>query len=152
VAADRHAVVADRLEGSAVADGRSLVQGLAVRRALIFAVRLVIYAIVATWIIMAIKIVCDLISAAHAHDLWADDSPVPPWVKAVCCGPDDVHHLRADQVQIRPDGFHVDGYPETIPIEQALPSMDGDYWIFYRYFPAGGVSRVYCFFVPFTGT
>ena len=93
-----------------------------------------------------------MLSRAHAHNTWANDQPVPPWVKAVCCGPDDVHHLRPNQVQIRPDGWHVEGYPDPIPTDQALPAPDGDYWIFYKHFPDGQVSKVYCFFTPFSGT
>jgi hypothetical protein len=86
-----------------------------------------------------------------AHERWANNEPVPPWVKAICCGPEDVHHLRPDQVHVRPEGWQVDGYPDTIPIDQAMPSPDGDYWIFYKHFPAGDVSKVYCFFTPFNG-
>ena len=93
-----------------------------------------------------------LAGRARAHDRWANNEPVPPWVKSVCCGPEDVHHLRPEQVQISPDGYRVDGYPDPIPVEQALPSPDGDYWIFYKRFPAGDVSKVYCFFTPFSGT
>jgi hypothetical protein len=33
-------------------------------------------------------------------------------------------------------------------VGQALPSQDGDYWIFYRDDGASGQSGVYCFFVP----
>ena len=91
-------------------------------------------------------------ATADAHDRWANNEPVPPWVKAVCCGPDDVHHLSPEQVHITPDGYRVDGYPDLIPQEQAQPSPDGDYWIFYRHFPEGGLSKVYCFFAPFNGT
>ena len=36
-----------------------------------------------------------------------------------------------------------------IPARAALPSQDGDYWIFYKDDGAGGAqSLVYCFFVP----
>ncbi len=91
-----------------------------------------------------------VLSGARAHDVWADGRFVPAWVKAACCGPDDVHHLRPDQVhRISDDYYTVDGYPNRIPAREALPSQDGDYWIFYRDDGAGGArSRVYCFFVP----
>ncbi len=89
-------------------------------------------------------------AAAGAHAYWADGKLVPPWVKAACCGADDVHHLRPDQVhRISDDYYTVDGYPNRIPARAALPSQDGDYWIFYRDDGAGGAqSTVYCFFVP----
>ena len=91
-------------------------------------------------------------TSASAHDHWANGEPVPPWVKAICCGPEDVHHLRPEQVHAMADGWHVDGYPTPIPINKAMPSPDGDYWIFYKRFPTGDASQVYCFFTPFNGT
>ena len=90
-------------------------------------------------------------SLAHAHDRWANGEPVPAWVKAACCGPDDVHHLTPDQVHEMSDGWHVDGYPGVIPIGTEQPSPDGEYWIFYQTFQDGEVSKVFCFFVPFHG-
>ena len=88
-------------------------------------------------------------SGAEAHDYWSDGKPVPDWVKASCCGPADAHHLRPDQVHRISDEFYsVDGYVRRIPVGQALPSLDGDYWIFYRDDGGGSQSGVYCFFVP----
>jgi len=88
-------------------------------------------------------------SGAQAHDYWSDGKPVPAWVKASCCGPADAHHLRPDQVhRVSADYYTVDGYVRRIPVNQALPSQDGDYWIFYRDDGDGGQSGVYCFFVP----
>jgi hypothetical protein len=92
------------------------------------------------------------VAPAAAHDRWANGEPVPAWVKAACCGPDDVHHLRPDQVHQVGSEYRVDGYPDPIPIGKAQPSPDGDYWIFYKHFPAGDYSQVYCFFTPFSGT
>ena len=54
-----------------------------------------------------------LSSPACAHDRWADGSPVPAWVKAACCGPEDVHHLRPEQVRLTPEGYLVEGYPRS---------------------------------------
>ena len=92
---------------------------------------------------------CD---AAGAHDLWANGNTVPTWVKASCRGPADAHHLRPDQVhRVSDDYYRVDGYRYRIPARDALPSQDGDYWIFYRDGGDGGdgaQSIVYCFFVP----
>jgi hypothetical protein len=62
---------------------------------------------------------------------------------------DDVHHLRPDQVHRFSDDYYtVDGYHYRIPAWTALPSQDGDYWIFYRDDVGGAQSGVYCFFVP----
>ena len=89
------------------------------------------------------------VGGAQAHDTWSDGKPVPDWVKSSCCGPADAHHLRPDQVHRVSDDFYVvDGYVNRIPVAQALPSQDGDYWIFYRDEGAGAQSGVYCFFVP----
>jgi hypothetical protein len=94
---------------------------------------------------------------ACAHDQWANGAPVPDWVKASCCGPADAHHLTSDQVHRDGDYYRVDGFLRPIPIAVALPSQDGDYWIFYRDKDgapgingggSGGQSGVYCFFVP----
>jgi hypothetical protein len=63
--------------------------------------------------------------------------------------PANAHHLRPDQVHRASDDFYtVDGYGNRIPVAQALPSQDGDYWIFYRNGDSGYQSSVYCFFVP----
>jgi hypothetical protein len=96
---------------------------------------------------LSLFVIC---GAAQAHDVWADGKQVPAWVKDACCGPDDVHHLRPEQVhRISDDYYRVDGYPKIIPARVALPSQDGDYWIFYKDDGAGGAqSLVYCFFVP----
>ena len=95
---------------------------------------------------------CWFLSPTYAHDYWADGKAVPKWVKASCCGPTDVHHLRPDQVQkvsgdeakkLRPkyanfvSVYHVyyviDGYSRPIYAEglNVMPSEDGDYWLFY---------------------
>ena len=90
-----------------------------------------------------------LAAPASAHDYWADGKPIPNWVKASCCGPADAHHLRPDQVHRVSDNYYeVDGYYHRVPVSQALPSQDGDYWIFYRDNLSDGQSEVYCFFVP----
>ncbi len=87
---------------------------------------------------------------ALAHDYWADGEPVPAWVKASCCGPQDVHHLRAGAVHIMADGYHIDGLTTVIPIARALPSPDGSYWGFWN---AGNEPNpvIFCFFAPVNG-
>lgn len=85
---------------------------------------------------------------ALAHDVWVNGDPVPAWVKRQCCGPDDVHHLRDDQVHVTPDGYRLDGYRTPIPGSRLAPSPDGNWWVFYREYPDGTQSSVYCFFGP----
>lgn len=93
-----------------------------------------------------------LVGPAAPHDQWANGEPVPAWVKKACCGPEDVHHLRPEQVHQMSDGYHVDGYHAVIPYTTALPSPDGDFWIFYRNFQDGSQSNVYCFFAGVQGS
>jgi hypothetical protein len=94
---------------------------------------------------------------ACAHDQWTNGAPIPDWVKASCCGPADAHHLTSEQVHRYGGYYRVDGYHRPIPIALALPSQDGDYWIFYRDKDGApgakgagsdGQSGVYCFFAP----
>jgi hypothetical protein len=96
---------------------------------------------------------CWLQSPTYAHDYWTDGKAVPNWIKASCCGPADVHHLRPDQVhkvsgdeakKLRPNyakfvGAHlnyfvVDGYFRPIYADgpNVIPSQDSDYWLFYN--------------------
>jgi hypothetical protein len=94
----------------------------------------------------------------------AEGAPaLPDWIQASCCGPGDAHKLRVDQVHRTNEGFYrVDGYDRDIPASWAIPSQDGDYWIFYAGYPEGDTcsaqgacshhaasqSSLYCFFVP----
>ena len=91
-------------------------------------------------------------SNALAHDQWADGGPVPAWVKQQCCGVSDAHHLRPAQVHVTAAGYRIDGYREVIPQKTLLPSQDGDWWVFYRDYPNGTQSQVYCFFGPPQGS
>lgn len=90
------------------------------------------------------------VSPSYAHEQWADGSQIPGWIKASCCGAADAHHLTPGMVhRISDDYYQVDGYARPIPVSQALPSQDGDYWIFYRDLGGtNGQSGVYCFFAP----
>jgi hypothetical protein len=85
---------------------------------------------------------------AYAHDQLADGSPVPTWIKKSCCGPQDYHALRPEQVHAMRDGWHVDGYYEVIPYGKELPSPDGTYAAFWYDHQDGTQSSVFCFFVP----
>jgi len=89
-----------------------------------------------------------LFQTAHAHDRWDNGEQVPAWVKTECCGPKDAHHLRPEQVRRNAAGdYVVDIYPDPIPARRALPSQDGDYWLFF-YNDYGYFGSVRCFFVP----
>jgi hypothetical protein len=73
---------------------------------------------------------------------------VPSWVKVACCGRTDAHHLRPDEVRRNAAGdYVVDIYPWPIAAQLALPSQDGDYWLFF-YEDNGVYGRIGCFFVP----
>ena len=88
-------------------------------------------------------------SGAEAHDYWSNGKPVPDWVKASCCGPADPITFGLTRCIASSDNYYsVDGYVRRIRVGQALPSQDGDYWIFYRDDGDGSQSGVYCFFVP----
>jgi len=95
---------------------------------------------------------CAAMGGAQAHTTWGDDTRVPDWVRSSCCGPEDVHHLKPEQVHVIGDqGYRIDGYPDLIPFAKELPSQDGDFWIFYRMNGSGAdvsYSPVYCFFAP----
>jgi hypothetical protein len=86
--------------------------------------------------------------SAFPHDVWSNGKPIPDWVKASCCGPADAHHLTPEQVTRRGEDYYlIQGYPHPVPVKGALPSQDGEYWIFYQDDPSGQ-SGIYCFFVP----
>jgi len=86
---------------------------------------------------------------AGAHDQWANGKAVPGWIKSACCGVADAHHLRPEQVTLNARGeYVVEGYYAPLDVKFALPSQDGDYWIFYRQFLDGSQSAAYCFFAP----
>jgi hypothetical protein len=101
-------------------------------------------------IFTTILLMCAIPAPADAHDFWSNGDKVPAWVKAECCGPQDVHHLRPGAVHIEQDGYHIDGIKTVVPIARALPSPDGDYWAFWN--PAGEPEpAIFCFFAPLNG-
>lgn len=101
---------------------------------------------------------------------YADEAgKIPDWIQKSCCGPQDVHKLRADQIYNQGDYYVVDGYHERIPKtlagkpnDKIMASQDGDYWIFYADNAAGwqggmygshpyyqnASQSFYCFFLP----
>jgi len=85
-----------------------------------------------------------------AHDHWSNGLPVPPWVKAQCCGPEDAHLIDPKAIHIQADGYHIDGLKTVVPIARALPSPDGKYWGFWS--PVGEPDPfIFCFFAPLNG-
>jgi hypothetical protein len=85
-------------------------------------------------------------SAAEAHDIWNNGAAVPEWVKRLCCGEIEAHNLRNSEVKMTPNGYVINGWPEIIPYEKALPSPDGSYWAFYENVDDG--DAMHCFFAP----
>ena len=104
--------------------------------------------------VYAVALQLILVAPAVAHQLWADGSAIPEWVKESCCGPADAHMLDDGDVTLEADGYHVKDYPWVIPVSQALPSQDGHYWLFYAtYYAYSDSSKPMkgapiCFFVP----
>lgn len=90
---------------------------------------------------------------AYAHDYWANGVDVPDWVKSVCCGKADANRLRPEQIHqtensIGKPVYRVtldDGRVIDVPWDRALPSQDGNYWLFCDHNPT---PQIYCFFAP----
>lgn len=99
----------------------------------------------------------------------ADNGPqVPDWVQASCCGPKDVHRLTMGDVQgpmplrqayaqlgqnaenASPDSsaYIVNGFHQPVFPSEVKPSRDGSVWAFYRTYPDGFQSGMYCLFLP----
>lgn len=92
-----------------------------------------------------------LSTQAQSHDRWGNGDPVEPWVRAQCCGPQDVHRIPASAIHIMADGFHIDDIETVVPMSKVLPSPDGFYYGFWN--PLGEPKPViFCFFAPLNGT
>lgn len=87
-------------------------------------------------------------TTAAAHTQWVNGDAVPAWVKKSCCGPADAHPLDPSQVVEDGNGYVVTTGTLTLHVrrDHALPSQDGQYWIFYP--PEEKHPYIYCFFVP----
>jgi hypothetical protein len=79
---------------------------------------------------------------AAGHDQWANGSPVPSWVKAACCGPDEAHRLTISQVR----KVKIEGIANVVPDDRVFPSQDGWVWGFWS--PEGKDAFVQCLFIP----
>lgn len=95
----------------------------------------------------AILIVLSLLTPVH--DQWANNTPVPKWVKSYCCGPQDVHELDISQVHRVKGGWKIDGVDSLVTDERVFPSQDGEVWGFWTTY--GPITTVHCLFIPWSG-
>ena len=89
--------------------------------------------------------------AASAHDKWGNGEGVPAWVKSWCCDKTDVHHIPSSAISIQQDGYHIEGLTVVVPMKDAIPSPDGQYWGFWNPIMEPN-PHVYCFFAPVSGS
>lgn len=85
--------------------------------------------------------------SVFAHDTWANNTPVPSWVKAACCGPIDIHNLTLEGRVVFEvtNGWRIEGLNNVVPRERTFPSQDGYSYAFYK---SGGPSVfVDCLFI-----
>jgi hypothetical protein len=74
---------------------------------------------------------------------------IPDWIRAACCGPEDAHKLRADQIQRVSEWYwRADGYSRDIANGIVQPSQDENAWVFYATYSNGNQGPIYCAFVP----
>jgi hypothetical protein len=81
---------------------------------------------------------------APAHDVWANNEPVPAWIKSACCGEADAHVLEPGDYWIDKEGFHIKAVNRVVDLDKILPSQDGKVWAFYSV--VGENVNVYCVF------
>jgi hypothetical protein len=82
---------------------------------------------------------------ARAHDAWADNTPVPPWVKTMCCGDNDAH--RDAKLRRTSEGIFVVGLERPVDPLKVFDSLDGHVWAFYNNY-LGSFATTYCLFIP----
>lgn len=92
---------------------------------------------------IAVMMLAWVITSASAHS----------WYDRTCCDLTDCAPLAPDQVQIRPDGYHLPN-GQTVPFARARVSMDRDYhWC--RRSPSSPLIEPYgelaCFYAPMGG-
>lgn len=95
--------------------------------------------------IFAALMLLAFLPGARAHDLWADGSAIPAWIKSSCCGVADAHLLGPGDYSIDAAGFHVKGVDMAVPLDKVSPSLDGRVWAFYPNGP-GRDAPIYCVF------
>ena len=96
--------------------------------------------------ILAFTLLMLFAERAAGHDQWANGSPVPSWVKAACCGPDEAHRLTLAQFHKVTTGWAIEGIANVVPDDRVFPSQDGWVWGFWS--PEGKDAFVQCLFVP----
>lgn len=105
--------------------------------------------------LLSAVIIC---TTAVAHDSWIGRGKFRNHAGEWCCGAHDCALMDADAVDVRRNGYAVNGFGtvaspfagtyrlfvrEMVPHTEALPSMDGAYWRCHK----SDKSRK-CFFVP----
>jgi hypothetical protein len=68
-------------------------------------------------------------SRAHGEAQWIQDENWKNAVGELCCGERDCHQLAEDDVEVRRDGYFVRSLNVVIPHGQALPSINGRFWV-----------------------
>jgi hypothetical protein len=82
-----------------------------------------------------------------AHDNWISRGGFRgPKNGEWCCGANDCFVVSAQSVRVNGAGYELAQTKETVPYEETIPSIDGQYWRCQR--PDG--SRR-CFFAPMVG-
>jgi hypothetical protein len=101
----------------------------------------------------AYALVCFIVfwstTPARAHDAWANNSAVPSWVKAACCGPADAHVIDSGDVS-GPDKngyYRVKDVGPAVPGDHVFDSQDGETWVFYSPAAIPKDRYVYCLFL-----
>jgi hypothetical protein len=87
------------------------------------------------------------VTPAFAHDSWISRGGFRgPKNGEWCCGANDCFVVTAQSVRVNGTGYVLSQTKETVPYEETIPSIDGQYWRCQR--PDG--SRR-CFFAPMMG-
>jgi hypothetical protein len=86
-------------------------------------------------------------TTAFAHDNWISRGGFRgPKNGEWCCGANDCFVVPASLVRVNGTGYEITNRQETVPYEEVLPSIDGQYWRCHR---PDGTRR--CFFAPVLG-
>lgn len=105
------------------------------------------------WLVLIIVSIVLLIMALSIHHARAHDAPTD-WIGqekrtnaagVLCCGKGDCFPFTADQIKVKPDGYHFpDGH--IAAFKNAAPSVDGFFW------KCEWGGEVKCTFAPMGGT
>lgn len=96
-----------------------------------------------------IAILASILTAvpAVAHDSWISKGGFRgPKNGEWCCGANDCFVVSATSIKVDSLGYVIQSTRETVPYEETIPSIDGQYWRCQR---PDGTRR--CFFAPMVG-